>query len=544
MSLLKAAALNTRKLPGILRKCGLSEKFYLSKSSDCSNGLKHLKLKTKLDLYKNVDLLGDAILEWRAVYPLLNAKACSDFERNEMFYTKAENSREKVFENIKLLHATSLSKSSEAKNDQISNMLMEYELLKNSFSEDSLLWNLTFLKFDSTELQASLNEHRFDLCLTINHSIMDDRCLVKLLLKLLNIVELKSLKLNQKYPTQHLLPSINELFYKSTDLNRIDPASLNLPSINIPSFIAPTKRAQNSAQIPNDFVLKSTTNEAEIKPSDLASSMQKNNSKFKLVSFDPELTSSLLHKCKHEKVRLTSFLNMSMLAAFKLLYAKHGSDQSEQNQNISFVNHVSLRPYIAELASYNINELDDFLGYYVNSFHRTPAKQDYDSLKNNFWELVRSDDKSLHDKLDSDDKLIPPLYELVEVDRDKMKHHFELSNIGVIRDGSSAKGAFRIEKNQSMLSFPRTLQTRLLFNIFFTMNGRIQWNICYNSSFVEERYVDEIVEGFRRVLDEVHVHGKPVLDELNVEVDGNVENPNKEICEYFYEMFNGLGQRV
>jgi hypothetical protein len=51
------------------------------------------------------------------------------------------------------------------------------------------------------------------------------------------------------------------------------------------------------------------------------------------------------------------------------------------------------------------------------------------------------------------------------------------------------------------------------------------------------------VHSFSQVLNEIRAHGQPVLNELEVD-DGKADyNPNKEICEYFYEMFNKLNQK-
>lgn len=161
-----------------------------------------LKLKSKINLNDNQDLVLKAIKEWKKLHPFLRCKVTSilNEQRNnkEHYFCYQDDDSNK---NIKFI---SLEDKESVK------LIVEKEPHLEIDINNELMWRILICIVND-----DIEKGQY-LIFTIHHSIMDGRCSYYILLQLLDIIE--SIYLGKFKPIEGepmILESIEELFFKN-----------------------------------------------------------------------------------------------------------------------------------------------------------------------------------------------------------------------------------------------------------------------------------------------------------------------------------------
>jgi hypothetical protein len=352
-------------------------------------------------------LLKGAIENWKSLNPLLRSKVKKlkldeDSEPVDYFVQDDETN----LSNVKFLTSKSNNSSSLStqKHNEIMKLLVEKDINYAYDYSQCPLWKLKFYK---------LENNLYDVLLTVNHAISEDRCNIQLIMKLLEIIEKMHRNEYVKEKEYPLLPAMYGTYVHKPPPGEIDFESY---SAKRPSFIQLEVAKQESFDrhstnltehdINHIQVVDVQTNEIYSSIPSLLEISKNNYSKFKTISFDAR---KLVSKCKEKKCKVTSCLNLISVLALKDLYLKYGNEEEKQ-RSISYGNVISVRNFTDNDAV----KIKDNMGIYImNIMNKYRAQQQGSRFTSEdiFWSLVQSDSEFMMHKIQSGKIFQTPRFE-------------------------------------------------------------------------------------------------------------------------------------
>lgn len=245
-------------------------------------------------------------------------------KENYFAFKSAVNSQNE-FENIKFLKYNS-NHQQDYGFDEIWKLLVEHETTLYS-EDDSLLWRLTFFNIK----HQGTHRHHYAIIMTYNHCIMDGRSSYNSILQLLAFIEnihTKNYKPEGRKVVTNILPSKEEIFKNRPRM--VPEQFLGDIYLKTPAFFDKLK-AQDSAYIPLKYLTAEEEDKGMIYNHDntpymtvksLVEVSKTINSKFRTMVISPKDLSAILALCKANGTKLTSFLNLVIIMALKLVYNK------------------------------------------------------------------------------------------------------------------------------------------------------------------------------------------------------------------------------
>ncbi|RNA28963.1 hypothetical protein BpHYR1_025763 [Brachionus plicatilis] len=216
---------NVLKMALILRKLGEKESAILKRPSS-KNFVHIFRIKSTIDLYDNLKLVQEAILEWKRIHKLLRSKIYKDDMGAEYFSLNDSKINNENVQFLKFVSKFQYGSKIEYFLDELSNLLIEKEFSNLITENDEILWRLIFLKIDGSESEP---EHEYEVLFNINHAISEARNSYAIFNQLLNLIEDSVLKkLSRNQIEYQIIPSLEELFPGWIEANRED-ASLHKP---------------------------------------------------------------------------------------------------------------------------------------------------------------------------------------------------------------------------------------------------------------------------------------------------------------------------
>lgn len=406
-------------------------------------------------------------------------------------------------ESLKNVKFLSVGKSDlDIVNESVANLLMEHFLLNDeihvpeSVNENSeLLWKLYVFERDRVN-------YLYDIFIYYNHVISQAQSVRFNIYLLLYILEsiLRNKKIN--IDEYEAFPGCESMF---SDFQQI--FGEEYPCVKIPGFIDPNRAMSSSLRTkplpdyldPNldVFEITSGENRSFLSIRELVESSRRNHMKFKRFEIEPNMLSKILLKCKSEGAKFNSFLEIIMCLSIMSLYEKHG----EQIDQIVYLLIVNIRQFVK-----NVVVDEKAMGLATSTMLTTPDMSELKRARENlsseaFWPLVKSTSVRLHERLDSGEwkkKL-----NLKRPNEHEMFIQCGLSNVGA-RQSYMPLNVFSFEDSIGFFTFDRREKMGLFKNIIYqNSRGALKWIVMYDSHFVDEYLVDEIIELYKLFINQV-----------------------------------------
>ena len=277
----------------ILRELSPSEKILDYETRSCSlMDSRSVLISSKIDLYENIQVVINAINEWKQIHKLL--RSCIHIDKENSLirnFALASNEVINSFDNVKFLKYDS--------NDtqDLWKILFENDIFKPYNHETGLLWRLYFIKEN--------NSNAYRIIFTVHHAIIDGRAHFCLIQQLLQLIEWIYFNKQFKFNPYEILPSIDTLILSglSKTNNEDENEEALIESYKIPDYFKPENNLESSSSIVNIY----TFDDKFYASIDSITNENKNKSFTKFLNFvvESERFLKILNKCKLNKLRLT-----------------------------------------------------------------------------------------------------------------------------------------------------------------------------------------------------------------------------------------------
>lgn len=485
-----------------IRKLGQNEKiFHGTPTNGGSYIFRAAIVSSEIDLYRNLNIVKEAIDQWKLAHPLLRARVIP--RGPDKFFAFADEEKIRSFENVKFLHYKSNSATT---CDEVWKMIVEKETTQGMDGENGLLWRLTFFQLRN----KSTGEFQYAIIIAFDHSIMDGRCSYGSLLELMSIIEglytKNFTRLNRSTEVKEILPPKEELFasrHKTPGLNN------QLRFIKAPAFvdlnnsIATTYiKAKNlSAEEETRGMVYHHDGRQYAPVSALIQVSKLNNSKFRTLTISKPDMGKLLAKCRENGCKMTSCLNLVNALAIRMIHEKL-ENFAQQNIPIQYVINVSLRE-MPEYKSYieygTYDKIGCYIGLALSSFEDTL------SIKNpgwaaDFWNAAKEESADFHKRLERGDFIHPVTLPPKRKEHDEFFYHFGNSNLGVMENSITEKKLIKIRKAFATGKYSRDNFLCWYSNLISTVDGEMCWTISYNTYFIKQELIDMLIENCAKIL--------------------------------------------
>ena len=464
-----------------------------------------LLISSEIDFYKNINLVKKAIAEWRNMNALLRCCVANKQSENSTlkddYFAQVPDDKLNSLDNVKFLYYTSKLDQSF---DEIWKLIVEKEKL-DSITDDSLLWRLTFFQIKSLPEFFNGNYH-YTLTLTYDHSIMDGRSSYNSLLQLLTIIENMYVFNHTSEPADTtILPSKEEIFKQRPKLV-LDQILKNC-FIKTPEFLD-VKNAIKSSYIRLKYLsaeeeehgcIYTHEHQPFVRVKELTEISQKNNSKFRTLLINQQDLEKILKKCKQNETKLTSFINMVIILALRLVYLKYG-DEEAKNDPINFTVNVSLRE-TEEFKDLKPSALGCYVGLYFNSFKEKFNLND-NTWKKELWTYASQESKAFHARL-SNGQFIQPVVLATPRAKNEFFYHFANSNIGVVKACMTEKRLIRIKQSFTTSRYNPENNFCWFTNLIATINNQLCWSISFNSYYIKQEYISLIIANISKIIKKI-----------------------------------------
>lgn len=395
----------------ILRKLGQNERiFHGPNDKSRSYIFRTVIITSEIDLYNNIDLVYDSIEQWKSIHPLLRCRVTtlpdmfneSANLTKEKYFSYATNAKLKSMDNVEFLYYNSNCSTKQC--EDIWKLLVERETSLSLDGENGLLWRLTFFQIKNVSKTEGFS---YAVILTFDHSIMDGRSSYTSLLQLFSIIEDLYTNSFKKQKENSLLPCKEDIYKdRLSDHSKAQTTEY----LKAPDFLD-IENAHKSSYVRLKYLtpdeeaygmIYTFDNKPFLSIKSLIEMSKGNNSKFRtLIVHKAELT-KLLKKCKENGVKLTTFLNMSIILALRMIYERFESEYFLQSEPvINYTTNISLREF-PEYKNYS-SDKNGSIGCYIGlSLNRFEESFRYNSPNwvNDFWTKAHRESEVFHEKLD------------------------------------------------------------------------------------------------------------------------------------------------
>ncbi len=335
---------------------------------------------------------------------------------------------------------------------------------------------------------------------------MEGRCTYRIFLQLLKIIEEQITNTFKRMETTDLLPTIEDVFYErfkqvkrnDDNLGKFKMASfVNIEQSKLDSYRAPQFLNEQDLDIIKLLSLKTNKNVCSLK--DLINISKENNSKFRFVCFDSKINLILIEKCKQANVKFYGLLNAILNIAFKKLYNKYGSNETDKEHDIYYVNTVSLRYKLDESLLHG-QDCNEIMGYFVN-FMLNKSHIETDKIDNpkSFWNFVKNETDNFQSRLKNNEHLSEPKW-AKNLNSNEQNCDYWLANLGVLPHNYKEGGIFEISDSFFASKSCIEFKDRFVLNNFVTINNKLYWSISFNSYFTDQFFIDDYVNYVKEIV--------------------------------------------
>lgn len=502
----------------LLRRLGQNERIFHGQNDFSRSYIYRTVIITSdIDLYNNLNVVYAAVDEWKRVNPLLKCRVITkpDYTNNnvygankEKFFAFADDSKIKGYDNIKFLYYDSHSSKS---CEDLWKLLVEKETTLTLDGENGLLWRLTFFQIKTmTKPGYNSSSHLYAVILTFDHSVMDGRSSYSALLNLFAIIE-DMYKTNYNKQREHQILPSKEDIYKA---KRQTPLQTQVVSnyIKAPHFLD-IENAIKSSYIR----LKYLTPEEEsfgiiythdkkpyVTVRELVEISKTNNSKFRTLVIQKNDLARILKKCKDNNVKLTTFINMCLVLAIRMIYEKNQQNYPKESATINFTTNISLREF-PEYLMYNPekNYVGCYIGLSFSTFRERLYFYNNPNWINEFWRLSKKESDDFHERLAKGEYIhsinLPPK----KKEHDEFFYHFGNSNLGSLPSSLDDRRMIKIRQAFATGKYSRENFLCWFSNLIATVDNQLCWTVSYNTFFIKQEFINLIIENLTKVIKEL-----------------------------------------
>ena len=513
----------------LLRKLGPAETIYDYELTNKSHLLvSAMKFVTKFDIFFDLRLIETSINVWKCLHPFLRTKIVTQakdgkeyFSSDHFFLLNTEKSTS--LDNVGFYKTEFNNDSIEDKHlDYFSKLLYEREFNNDPIHPiEELLWRLIFVELKRDHKQK---EFTYFVILNIHHGITDASCNFSILSQLLKIFEdilYERTALNSISQINHIPLSVEALLLKE-DLNILNkisqlPTEIALEQKIPASFIAPSLSENETLEIDTDFLkmnikficVKPIIGKAgnwcnEINGSDLVLQNKFINvTKFKEILIDKTTFNKICLNSKSKEIKLTGCLNLIYLLATHKTYMTFSDDKkNEINFHIYYHLMVNLRSYL-NLDSHQMGFFASVLTGEFKFESEMHENQKYQAFLAKFWEYAKKESEIIHSRLKQNEHVEAAkidsylLVKQLSETNGKISFpnggvHYAFSNIGILNPPKLE--LFYISKYYYQVSQEAQRWSSIIFNGVSTLDNNLIWGITYNSNYIRDTIVDNVIK--------------------------------------------------
>jgi hypothetical protein len=342
---------------------------------------------------------------------------------------------------------------------------------------------------------------------------MDGRSSYYALLQLFGIIEelhTAQFKRQREFP---LLPSKEEIFkHKRNDHQPQTPRYY----LQAPRFLD-IENAIKTTYVPLKYLSREEENSGVIYTHDhrpfvtvkeLVAISKASNSKFRTLVIHKAELATILKKCKENGVKLTSFLNMCMIVALRMMYEKHERVSSvfenSEDQLINYSVNISLRefPEYQALNPEKNTSIGCYIGLSFNSFG-TALRAGGPGWTDDFWRVARDESEEFHRKLDQGEFINSIHLPAKKRERHEFFYHFGNSNLGVLQSTLKGKRMLRVKQTFATSKYSKENFLCWFSNLIATIDNQMCWTISYNTSTIRQEVINMLIENLTKVIKEL-----------------------------------------
>jgi hypothetical protein len=501
----------------IIRKLGDKETSYLELQKAF---VLNFRVKSRIDLFANLASVEIAINRWKIKHPLLRAQIAKGDQKGEFYFVL--DSTHHLRDNVKFLKLDESSlpadftkqKLSDAYTD-LNNLLVQKDIYDSisSFDENGLLWRMTFLQVDTTETDSS--DLEYEVLMLFHHVIADTISGYYTCLNLFHMIEIISENRHEDeefFREMKVLPCLEDLYHKQI----ADYEPFDLPEVYRCSFID-TERAKltslnnnrfsNLFDLEKQFVIDAKTYGNLSSIGELLEESKLYGSRFRKIVLSRDQTSRLHELCRATGTKMSTFFHLLVTLALKTLCRNHGEKENNFILNIS----ISLRQFEADLPDLTLK--NDQLCYCVGALNILIDVADFDNLSDNeafssrFWEVCKLENDRFHNQIRNENqKFFRLCHELGE---NELNFHNIVTNVGRLKSSvnSDDTSSLRVTRNFTCdllgSKIMKTFTDRLAVNLISCVEDQINWVVSFNSHFMEECLIDELVGYYFEILNKI-----------------------------------------
>ena len=472
-----------------IRKLGDREIAYIKLARGFSLSL---SISSKLDLYADLNSVKSAFRKWTNVYPLLNARVVKEIDETFSFISALFQDEARPLENVKFLRIDARNASDNSYN-QLSDLILQKYLSEhiNALNEDTDLWKMALLQVNSNQDSKEFN---YEVVVYFHHCISDGASGFNSMLKLFQIIEATLTNTLHKVDLSQVdvLPSVESLF---ADQPREDPP---FPRIYRAKFIDPSRArekstkseryAQLGTELDQESVFDAETDQEYVKIGELINDSKSFFTNFRKFLIDKETCKKISEKCRQNGTKMSSFFHTLVCFALKELYQKRG----ETLVNLIYYMPINLRKFLG-LGN-------EKFGYCVGEI-KTLFTLEAGIGLSYFWSICRDENNKLKEKLEDKRE---KFYKSAPVNSNngELMFTFIFSNIG--RVDSSLNGCsamIKVARNFIGGNLPNSLvHDKCFINYATTIDNQISWLVSFNSHFIDENIVEELIKIYFELL--------------------------------------------
>jgi hypothetical protein len=243
--------------------------------------------------------------------------------------------------------------------------------------------------------------------------------------------------------------------------------------------------------------------------SELVQISKNNTSKFRTLTINRANFAKLLKRCKEKDVKLTSFFNVVMCLAIRMIYEKY--DGTNKYENIVYTTNISLRQYdeykqIPNGLNKTIHGFDDigcYIGLALETFNEmVSSTQDYDWIEK-FWKISKSRSDDLHAKLKKSNYVFPIQLPMKKREPNEFLYHFGNSNLGLLKTSLTDRKYIKVKQ---VFASGRVTKDNFLCwftNLIASVDDRLCWTVSFNSSIIKQEFIDEYVSCLTKIINKL-----------------------------------------
>lgn len=510
----------------LLRRLGQNERIFHGQNDFSRSYIyRTVIITSEIDLYANLNIVYQALAEWKRIHPLLRCKVFTKPDpqnptfglNKEKYFGFADDAKINSFDNVNFLTYNS---HSERACEDVWKLLVEKETTIPLDGENGLLWRLTFFQIKTITKPGHNTSYLYACTITFDHSIMDGRSSYSALLHLFAIIE-DMYKLSYNYQAQKefmVLPSKEDIYRLKRQTPHTPAGALNY--IKAPYFLDIDNAIRTSyirlkylsTEEENFGIIYTHDKKPYVTVKELVAISKVNNSKFRTLVIQKNDLNRILKRCKENGVKLTTFLNMCLVLALRMLHEKYHQQQPIYMNNhanyippvINYTTNISLREF-PEYMMYDPekNYVGCYIGLSFTSFRDNLFYYNNPNWIREFWHMTKRESNDFHDRLNQGEFIHSINLPAKKKERDEFFYHFGNSNLGVLQSSLDDRRLIRIRQAFATGRYSRENFLCWFSNLLATVDNQLCWTVSYNTFFIKQEIINSIIDNLTKIIKEL-----------------------------------------